>query len=825
METNIIKKGEYDQPIPAVGNIEYSADNYCKLPDIIKLGTLKHINNEKEIYAFLPFRGSPGIAYVTTNIAQQDVAHKSIETLAYRLLLSVPIRQSKFYILDNDKNGASFSNLFGLDDKIVEPKVWDDESEITDGLKDIKNKVPVIISKQLQNKFYDLAEYNENTPHSNQAFQFILIANFPMGFNQESTQMLLNLIKNGYKAGVYVLMSINENAKVESGIDINAIKRAIQLIDLKYNTVVNNDVFNNKFIFSSYDTVLPKDIDSIKKNINKAVNKLNSVTIDMSDVITSEWNGDASGGIKIPIGLGQDNENLDFIFGLNTDSHHALIGGATGSGKSVLLHNIIVFGSYIYSPHDLQYLLLDYKEGTEFKIYENLPHIKVLSIGSKREYGVSVLEFLQNEITKRGQLFKKSGAGNLKEYINNSNNKIPRYVIIIDEFQVLLNGNDSISSKASILIEDVSRRGRSFGVNMILATQSLGDVDISSSTLSNIGLRIGMKMTEMDCTRILSIDNDIPLKFSRPGESVYNTQNGLKEGNKLFQCAFVSKKDIDKKINYLNTKKIDFNITRFINDGSSIASASNNIVLQQSINNNKFTINNNFTNFYIAEPTVLNENHISIRLRKQAESNVFMVGDDPQSVISVIYYSLFQLIKQSAKESKFYVFNLFDIDSGYQEALDELKSETENIKIYTKHKALEKLLERINTELNNRINEEGSSERIVLVLLNTQKVRSLQKDGYDDSLLATQLLSILKDGPDYGIHTFMHIQNNNQLTEIFESKVLNEFENKIIFKGCDIYPFIDDMQIKNIDEQGLAYLNSPLKNNEVELIKIYQKNN
>ena len=824
-EVKVQQSGIYNQPLAAVSTINCN-DGIKKLPDIIKIGGLKTEGFDDSIPALLPFRGSNGICYWFNNSEQKDTANKAIPTLAYRLLLSVPKRQAKFYIIDNEKNGSSFAMLFGLDEKIVHHEIWDDEQEIATGLTDIKNQVPVILSKSLQNKYDDLADYNEKISHSSQPFQFLLIANYPRGFTQESSEKLKNLIENGHKAGVYALMSVDESLPVPYGTDIKDFKNKIQSIDLTTNTIRNiphSDYFNQKFHISYFDSGLTSDIDDIKKQVNQEINELKSVSVDISSAISAEWKGDASNGVKIPIGVGQNNEIFDFVFGLNSDSHHALIGGATGSGKSVLLHSIIVNGSYVYSPESLQFILLDYKEGTEFKIYENLPHTKILSIASEREFGLSVFEFLAQEITDRGKLFKEYGVGNLKEYTEKSNSILPRYIIIIDEFQVLLSGNDIYSSKASVFLEDISRRGRSFGVNMILATQSLGDVDISSSTLSNIGLRIGMKMTEMDCWRILSRNNDVPLKFSRPGEAVYNTQNGLETGNKHFQCAFISKDAIDKKINYLNNKPSIISFKRFISDGSKIARIEDNIVLQEQIKNESFKRNDIFCDLFIGEPSSLKEEHISIRIRKQSESNLFIAGDDPVSVISLMHYTLSQLIPQSSESSQFYIFDLFDVDSGYQGALNLLKESSPNLKIYSNDKPLEGLLENLKTELDARIEEEGTVGRIILVIMNLQKIKCLRKDGYIDSPIAQQLIQIIKDGPGIGIHTFMHIQNYNQLMEIFDSKILNEFENQIILKGEDVSKYVDDFSATSIKDLGTAYLKTSETEKSAELIKLYQK--
>lgn len=69
-----------------------------------------------------------------------------------------------------------------------------------------------------------------------------------------------------------------------------------------------------------------------------------------------------------------------------------------------------------YSPDQLHLYLMDFKSGTEFKIYESvkLPHIQLLALDAMQEFGESILENLVAEMEKRGSLFKEAGQTSLK---------------------------------------------------------------------------------------------------------------------------------------------------------------------------------------------------------------------------------------------------------------------------------------------------------------------------------------------------------------------------------------------------------------------------
>ena len=569
-----------------------------------------------------------------------------------------------------------------------------------------------------------------------------------------------------------------------------------------------------------------------QKHLYLPIVKSQKISVNInSELNGKEWTSNSSKGIKIPIGATVTNEPIFLDFSNNSGVHHAMIGGATGSGKTVLQHDIIINGALLYSPEELQFVLMDYKEGTEFKIYESLPHVKVLSIDSKREFGLSVFDYLVNEISNRGNLFKEFNTGNLEAYCLASGKKMPRILVIIDEFQVLLSESDSITTKIATLMEDVARRGRSFGINLILATQTLGDVAINTSTLNQLGLRLAMKMPENDCMRLLSVENDLPKTFNRAGQALYNANQGQKDGNIEFQVAYMTDKEVVSNIEKINNLKrlnptINTEFKRYIFDGSSNAKMEDNNNLAENLKNDSFTENDNFCSLYIGEPAFIQEEHIKIKIRKQQESNVLLSGDASDATIGLIYNSYKQLIKQSSAESKFYIFDTFDIDSGYSGQFEELKQLSENIKIYSKPKPIESLIEELTEELAKRFEEEGSKGRIVVSLLNIHKFKDLRKDedAYDYPETTKKLFKLLKDGPDYGIHFFVHALNYNGLMTLLEQKHLKEFENVIVLKGEDPEKYIDSYGIKTIKEEKIAYLKSPETKYELDLFKIYLKN-
>ena len=133
---------------------------------------------------------------------------------------------------------------------------------------------------------------------------------------------------------------------------------------------------------------------------------------------------------------------------------HALIAGKTGSGKSTLFHVIITNLALFCAPDQIEFYLVDFKKGVEFKCYgtRKLPHAKVVAIESDREFGLSVLQRVDDELKRRGDLFRKLGVQDLAGYKRvGGTEKLPRSLLMIDEFQEFFVEDDKVSQTASLL--------------------------------------------------------------------------------------------------------------------------------------------------------------------------------------------------------------------------------------------------------------------------------------------------------------------------------------------------------------------------------------
>ena len=202
-----------------------------------------------------------------------------------------------------------------------------------------------------------------------------------------------------------------------------------------------------------------------------------------------------------------------------------------------------------YSPDQVQLYLIDFKKGVEFKTYANakLPHCLVCAIESEREFGLSVLQRIDKELTWRGDMFRKLGVNDLPTYRKYRNNQppeeqaklppVPRQLLLIDEFQEFFVEDDKVAQEAGLMMDRIVRQGRAFGIHLLMGSQTIGGAySLARTTIDQMAVRIALQCSEADAHLILSRENTEAKLLTRPGEGIYNAQNGMLEGNNFFQC-------------------------------------------------------------------------------------------------------------------------------------------------------------------------------------------------------------------------------------------------------------------------------------------------
>jgi hypothetical protein len=252
------------------------------------------------------------------------------------------------------------------------------------------------------------------------------------------------------------------------------------------------------------------------------------------------WSESSAPGVRAPIGEDVDRyEPVEVLLG--DDPVHALVGGPPGSGKTNFLYALIGSLAARYSPEELEFYLLDFKEGVSFARLASgrtdktwLPHARLIgvNINNDREFGLALLRFLGAELERRGAAAREHEVTKIEELRTvDPDGHWPRIVAVIDEFQVLIQQAGRITDESLHLLNDLARRGRSQGIHLVLASQNVGGVQAlwgRGAILDQFTLRVALPKAR----RILADDNMAAQQVARFC-AVVNSESGARQANRV----------------------------------------------------------------------------------------------------------------------------------------------------------------------------------------------------------------------------------------------------------------------------------------------------
>jgi S-DNA-T family DNA segregation ATPase FtsK/SpoIIIE len=207
----------------------------------------------------------------------------------------------------------------------------------------------------------------------------------------------------------------------------------------------------------------------------------------------------AASPTKLPLIFGVDVTGKPAIEDLSK-MPHLLVGGATGSGKSVGLNAMIVSLLCTLNPDQLKLILIDPKR-LEFGAYADIPHL-LFPVVTNASTAISVLKWVVQEMENRYQSMATVGVRNINEY--NALPEIealPFIVVVIDELAdlMMVAGKD-----VETQIVRIAQMARAAGIHMMVATQRPSVEVVTGLIKVNFPSRISFRVSsKIDSRTIL----------------------------------------------------------------------------------------------------------------------------------------------------------------------------------------------------------------------------------------------------------------------------------------------------------------------------------
>jgi S-DNA-T family DNA segregation ATPase FtsK/SpoIIIE len=257
----------------------------------------------------------------------------------------------------------------------------------------------------------------------------------------------------------------------------------------------------------------------------------------------------------LTLALGKTTDGSGYVTDL-ASMPHLLIAGATGSGKSVSIHAMILSILYKARPDEVKFMLIDPKR-VEMPIYRDIPHIynpctctaDADIITDPREAAVS-LKKLVNVMDERYTKFAREMARNIEDY----NNKMVEtggerefyIVVIIDELADLM---IVVQKEIEDSIQRLAQMARAVGIHLILATQRPSVNVITGIIKANFPARLSFQTTSKIDSRVIldmlgaeCLMGKGDMLFLPPGEARPTRLQG----------AYVSLKEAEKVVSFIN---------------------------------------------------------------------------------------------------------------------------------------------------------------------------------------------------------------------------------------------------------------------------------
>ena len=757
--------------------------------------------------AVLAFPSSPSLL-IRSHGAGRDEAVSLVQNIMLRMLTAFPPGKVRYTIIDPvglGQNFSAFMHLADFDERFVTNRIWTESNHIQQRLADLTEHMENVIQKYLRNEFESIQQYNRNAGEVAEPFHILVVANFPANFSDEAARRLASIAASGARCGVYTLISVDENASLPRGFDMADI--AMQANVLQWDDSTQGFQWAQDGleqipirIDSPPDDEKFSEIVKISGELAKHASRVEVPFALVAPSAEDRWSRDSRSEIVVPLGRAGATKLQSMQLGKGT-SQHVLISGKTGSGKSTLLHALITNAALYYSPSEIELYLIDFKKGVEFKPYatQQLPHARVIAIESEREFGMSVLERLDEELKRRGDLFRNAGVQDVKGYRDaHADAHVPRILLIIDEFQEFFVKDDKIAQDASLLLDRLVRQGRAFGIHVLLGSQTLaGAYTLARSTIGQMAVRVALQCSEGDAHLILSEENTAARLLNRPGEAIYNDANGRFEGNHPFQVVWLPDAERESYLRDLAELRNGQHMglpAPIVFEGNVLAELADNVHLSAALEQPAPDVVSPAPQAWLGAAVAIKD-PTSVAFRRQSGANLLVVGQQDETALGVITAAIVgAAAHQPLNNGSRPQIHILDgtrpdaAEAGYWNSMAKklpLDAQT------WRPRDAAATIQSITDQLNERMeNNDDTASLVLLVVHNLSRFRDLKKSddfnfSFDEDAgeaVDKQLAVILREGPNFGIHTIIWSDSYNNTIRFLDRASLRDLEMRVLFQ-------------------------------------------
>jgi hypothetical protein len=769
------------------------------------------------------------LLFETKQSGREQVAG-AFNNLILRLLTSAPPGRLEFTIFDPVGLGQTFAGLMHLADfeeRLINSRIWTQQGQFEQRLGELGEHIEKVTQMYLRNEYPTLAEYNAQAGRLAEKYHFLVIADFPTNFSDLAVKRLMNIAASGGRCGVHLLLhwdqrraaplelvpeELRKNALCltarSDGFAISHCPDRAPAHDASHEAdtsdatgdAVTRDIAAWEGLKLTLDTPPGDELATdLLHQVGRDSIDSNRVETPFAEVAPGEgafWSLDTTNELSVPVGRTGATKLQHLALGRGT-RQHALVAGKTGSGKSTLFHVIVTNLALWCSPDQVEFYLVDFKKGVEFKCYasQKLPHARVIAIESDREFGLSVLQRVDEELKRRGDLFRKLGAQDIAGYKRAGGaDRMPRVLLLIDEFQELFVEDDRVSQGAALLLDRIVRQGRAFGVHVILGSQTLGGAyTLARATIGQMVVRIALQCNEADAYLIMNEDNPAPRLLSRPGEAIYNDDAGSVQGNSPFQVVWLPDQIRDSWLAKAHELAAQRNLTSrvpVIFEGNAPADVRENPLLKAALTT-PATQGAAATHVWLGAPNSI-KGPTEALFRRASGNHLLIVGQREEVALAMVGVALVSIAAQRPTgAARFLMFDCSAPDSAEAKFLERVAGIIPHDLKLVRPGDVDEVMSALAAEQQQRLDSTsaGAAETYLLVhgLARNKKLRfdeemSFSSDADASANPGLQFNKLICEGANLGFHVIATCDTYNNLLRMLSRKAVSEFEMRVVFQ-------------------------------------------
>ncbi len=745
-----------------------------------------------------------GSILIETDKSGHDQAIAALNNVILRLLSVAPPGRLNFTVIDPVGLGQNFAGVMHLADyeeQIINSRIWTQSTQIEEKLAALNEHMEKVIQMYLRNEYQTIAEYNEQAGVIAEKYHVLVVADFPANFTDTAAKRLLSIAASGARCGVYMLTHWDRRLPLPQEFIPDELRKASVCLTAQGNELIFAPRPRPGVVVQLEEAPPPELATNFIQQVGRLSRDSSRVEVPFEHVVPPDaeiWTEETAAELRVPIGRTGATKLQYLAIGKDT-RQHGLIAGKTGSGKSTLFHVVITNLALWCSPDQVEFYLVDFKKGVEFKCYaaKRLPHARVVAIESDREFGLSVLQRVDDELKRRGDLFRQLGVQDLPGYKRAGGTEpLPRTLLLIDEFQEFFVEDDRISQTASLLLDRIVRQGRAFGIHVLLGSQTLGGAyTVARTTLGQMVIRIALQCNEADAYLIMDDSNPAPRLLSRPGEGIYNDMAGALEGNSPFQTVWLPEEVRDKylsKVRARAEKDGQGGLEPIVFEGNAPADVRENPLLRQVLNAAEVK-RPAAARLWLGAPNSIKGPTEAV-FHRQSGSNLLIVGQRDEATLALFSVGLMALAAQYPPDSaRFILLDATPPGTRHREILESVVRSMVHPVTVAKQGDMPELMENLAVEIKQRSEaaDPDAAPPVFLCIIGLQRFGKLRfeedfgfSSGEGDAKAnpGAVLNNLICEGTRLGFHLIVSCDTYNNVTRFLSRKAISELEMRVLFQ-------------------------------------------